>query len=366
VTAAASRTDGDERAIGHGAAIVRGETIEADAMRAKLAPLLRQLEDLEDRRAAGVITLPDGDRLEVGQLHKAFWPRLGLTKGALMRYYVRVSPYLLPVIADRPLITRRWPDGVGGSKFYQQRAPEDTPPGVRVATLASDRVVPRRFIGGSLTTLLFMTQIAAISQDPWFSRVQSEAHPDHSVLDLDPMPGVPFAVVRDAARWVHDELETLGAASFVKTSGATGIHVYVPLPPRTSWETSRLFAELVATTVAQRHPRAVTIERSIRARGSRVYLDFMQNTRGKTLASAYSARGTADAGVSTPLAWTEVERNVDRGDFTLRTIDARLREVGDRWAALRRAPGVNLAAVLSASERAAARRPRRRALRTAR
>ena len=337
-------------------------------MALKLASLLRQLEELEVRRAAGVITLPDGQRLEVGQLHKVFWPRLGLTKGALMRYYVRVSPFLLPAVADRPLIMRRWPDGVAASKFYQQRAPEDTPPGVRVATLASDRVVPRRFIGGSLTTLLFMTQIAAISQDPWFSRVQSEDYPDHSVVDLDPMPGVPFGSVRDAARWVHDELERLGVASFPKTSGATGLHVYIPLPPRTTWETSRLFAELVATTVAQRHPRTATIERAIRARGKRVYLDFMQNTRGKTLASAYSARGTDDAGVSTPLRWDELETNVDRGDFTLLTIDARLREVGDLWAARRRARGTDLGAVLSATERpGAATRPRRRpALRAAR
>jgi bifunctional non-homologous end joining protein LigD len=336
-------------------------------MPGKLALLLRQLEALEDRRVAGMITLPDGHRLEVGQLHKIFWPRLGLTKGALMRYYMRVSPFLLPAVADRPLIMRRWPDGVGASKFYQQRAPEDTPPGVRVATLASDRVVPRRFVGGSLTTLLFMTQIAAISQDPWFSRVQSENDPDHSVLDLDPMPGVPFATVRDAARWVHDELEHLGVASFPKTSGATGLHVYIPLPPRTSWTTSRLFAELIATTVAQRHPRAATIERAIGARGRRVYLDFMQNTRGKTLATAYSARGTDDAGVSTPLQWAELDTNVDRGDFTLMTIEARLRQVGDLWAALRGAGGTNLAAVLSATEHLGATRLRRRpALRAAR
>jgi bifunctional non-homologous end joining protein LigD len=333
-----------------------------------LARLLRQLEELEGRRAAGVIALPDGHRLEVGHLHKVFWPRLGLTKGALMRYYVRVSPFLLPAVADRPLIMRRWPDGVGASKFYQQRAPEATPPGVRVATLASDRVVPRRFIGGSLTTLVFMTQIAAISQDPWFSRVQSEDSPDHSVLDLDPMPGVPFATVRDVARWVHDELGRLGVAAFLKTSGATGLHIYVPLPPRTGWATSRLFAELIATRVAQRHPRVATIERTIRARGRRVYLDFMQNTRGKTLATAYSARGTDDAGVSTPLRWDELEKNVDRGDFTLLTIDARLRQVGDLWAALRRARGTDLAAVLSATARAKAaspprRRPARRAAR---
>ena len=332
-----------------------------------LADVVAQLEDLEDRRAGGVLALPDGHRLEVGRLDKVFWPKLGLTKGALMRYYVRISPFLLPAVRDRPLIMRRYPDGVRGGGFYQQRAPADTPPGVRVAVLASDRVVPRRFVGGSLTTLLFMVQIAAISQDPWFSRVQAEETPDHCVLDLDPMPGVPFTTVVDVGRWVHDELERFGVPSVPKTSGATGMHVYVPLRSRTSYETSRLFAEIVATAVASKHPRVATVERALRDRGRRVYVDYLQNSRGKTLATAYSARATDDAGVSTPLTWAEVEASVDRRDFTVRTIEARLRRVGDHWATLRRARGADLQAVVSASPTGAARpRPHRRGSRAAR
>jgi bifunctional non-homologous end joining protein LigD len=328
--------------------------------------VIRQLEALEARRAAGVVTLPDGARLEVGQLHKVLWPRLGITKGALMRYYVRIAPLILPTVRDRPLIMRRYPDGVRAGGFYQQRAPADTPPGVRTAVLASDRVVPRRLVGGSLATLLFMTQIAAVSQDPWFSRVHSEDTPDHCVLDLDPMPGVPFRTVVDVARWVRDELAGLGVAGFPKTSGKTGLHVYVPLAPRTSYDASRLFAELVATAVADKHPRVATVERALRDRGRRVYVDFLQNSRGKTLASAYSARGSDDAGVSTPLTWDEVDAGVDRRDFTLRTIDARVRAVGDLWAAFRRARGVDLSAVVS-GRRPAPSRPRRpRALRPAR
>ena len=270
-----------------------------------------------------MVTLPEGERLPVGQLHKVLWPRAGITKGELMRYYVRVAPLILPTVRDRPLIMRRHPDGVGAGGFYQQRAPADTPPGVRTAVLASDRVVPRRLIGGSLITLLFMTQIAALSQDPWFSRVTSEDTPDHAVLDLDPMPGVPFATVVDVARWVRDELAALGVTGFPKTSGKTGLHVYVPLAPGTSYTASRLFAELVATAVAEKHPRVATVERTLRARGRRVYVDYLQNSRGKTLASAYSARASDDAGVSTPLTWKEVDTGVDRRAFTLRTIEAR-------------------------------------------
>ncbi len=338
--------------------------------------MLQQLEAIEARRAGGMLTLPGGARLDVGQLHKVLWPRLGLTKGDLMRYYVRIAPLILPTVRDRPLIMRRYPDGVAAGGFYQQRAPADTPPGVRTAVLASDRVVPRRLIGGSLTTLLFMTQIAALSQDPWFSRLQSEDTPDHCVLDLDPMPGVPFATVVDVARWVRDELDALGVASFPKTSGKTGLHVYIPLARGTSYDASRLFAELVATAVAQKHPRVATVERALRDRGHRVYVDFLQNTRGKTLASAYSARGSEDAGVSTPLTWSEVDAGVDRRDFTLRTIDARVRAVGDLWARFRRAPGVDLTrvvaragardAALTGGRRAAPRRPPLRALRRAR
>jgi len=121
-----------------------------------------------------------------------------------MRYYVRIAPLILPTVRDRPLVMRRYPDGVHAGGFYQQRAPADSPPGVRTAGLASDRVVPRRLVGGALITLLFTTQKAALSQDPWFSRVQSEDTPDHCVLDLDPMPDVSFATVVDVARWVRD------------------------------------------------------------------------------------------------------------------------------------------------------------------
>jgi len=144
----------------------------------------------------------------------------------------------------------------------------------------------------------------------------------------------------------------------VKTSGATGLHVYVPLAPGTSSASARIFCELIATVIAQRHPDVATVERAVDRRGQRVYVDYLQNSRGKTLAAAYSARATAWAGVSTPLGWDEVDRALDPRDFTLRTIDARLARVGDRWAALRRARPVDLDAVV----RAASSRPGRRRL----
>jgi bifunctional non-homologous end joining protein LigD len=325
------------------------------------AALIARLAEIEARGADGVVDLPGGGTLAVSHLDKVFWPGPGLTKGTLLRYYAWAAPLLLPAVADRPLVMRRFPDGVRGKAFYQQRAPADVPSGVRIERLPVDTEVPSRLIGGSLITLLSMAQIAAISQDPWFSRVGSLDDADHVVLDLDPMPGVTFATVLDVARWIHDELDRIGTPSVPKTSGVTGMHVYVPLPPGTSYETGRIFCEIVGTLVADRHPRAATVERAVDARGRRVYVDYMQNFRGKTLATAYSARGSDFAGVSTPLTWREVHGGVDPRDFTLTTLPARVRRVGDLWAPLRQSPGADLAAIVQATRRPRAARARRRA-----
>ena len=320
--------------------------------------LVETLTELEARGGAGVVDVPGEGRLEVSHLDKVFWPASGLTKGALMRYYAWAAPLILPAVADRALIMRRFPDGVRGKAFYQQRAPTDAPPGVRVETLPVDTEVPSRLIGGRLTTLLFMAQIAAISQDPWFSRVGSLDDADHVVLDLDPMPGVPFASVVDVARWVHDELERAGTPAVPKTSGASGLHIYIPLPPETSYEAGRLFCEIIATMVAARHPRVATVERSVDARGRRVYVDYLQNMRGKTLATAYSVRATDFAGVSAPLTWREVHAGVDRQSFTLLSMPERVRAVGDLWKRLRQSRGADLGAILRVTREAKPRRVR--------
>ena len=307
--------------------------------------LVEQLREIEDGNGNGVLALPGNERLEVTNLRKVFWPELRLTKGDLLRYYARVSPVLLPVVADRPLVMKRHPNGIGSKAFYQQRAPSPVPPGVRVEVVEGDEEVPSRLVGGALKTLLYMAQLAAISQDPWFSRVASPQIVDHIAIDLDPPEGVPFATVLDVARWVRDELETLGAEGFPKTSGADGLHIYVPMPAGTPYEAGLLYAQIVATMVATRHPRVATVERSVRARGKRVYVDYLQNIRGKTLACAYSARASDYAGASAPLTWKEVDAGVDRRDFTILTLPDRLKKVGDLWAGLRKAKGVNLAAV---------------------
>jgi bifunctional non-homologous end joining protein LigD len=312
--------------------------------------LVDQLRALEDARKDGTIVLPDGEQIAVTNLHKVFWPARKLTKGDLFRYYAQVAACILPAVADRPLVMKRYPNGVGGAPFYQHRIAE-APRGVRVETVRVAQARPQ-VIGGSLKTLLYTTQLAAISQDPWFSRVSSPEVADYVALDLDPADDAPFGTVLDVARWVRDELAVLGAEGVPKTSGASGLHVYIPLPPGTSYDAGLLFCQIVATMVANKHPKAATVERSVKARGGRVYVDFMQNVLGKTLATAYSARATEHAGVSAPLTWREVDAGVRREDFTIETMPARIGAVGDLWKTLRTSKGVDLSRAARYADRA--------------
>ena len=191
-----------------------------------------------------------------------------------------------------------------------------------------------------------MTQLAAISQDPWFSRVQSPQMADQCALDLDPMPGVKFAAVLDVARWVRDELEKLKVTGYAKTSGASGLHIFIPLREGTPYEAGQIFCQIVATVVAERHPKVATVTRAVRARGQKVYVDYLQNIEGKSLACAYSARASEFAGASTPLSWKEIDEGVDPRDFTIRTLARPAGEGRRSVGALLRAEGVDLRKIL--------------------
>ena len=307
--------------------------------------LLDQLDTIQDGGGNGILELPGGERLEVSNLRKTFWPALKLTKGDLLRHYVRVAAVILPVVGDRPLVLKRYPNGVSAKPFYQHRAPDTLPPGVRVQMVETENERRPHFIGGDLKTLLYTAQLASISQDPWFSRTTSPDTIDHVAIDLDPPDGAPFSRVLDVARRVHEELDELGAPGFPKTSGSGGLHVYVPMPPGTTYDAGLLFCQIVATMVANKHPKAATVERAVAARGRRIYVDYLQNIKGKTLASAYSARANEFAGVSTPLTWEELDEGVSPKDFTVRNFAARLAAVGDLWASLRTSKGANLRTV---------------------
>lgn len=321
-------------------------TSSATLSKSAVEALLTQIDAIEQGKGSGILQLSSGERLDVSNLGKVFWPKVKLTKGDLFRHYVRVAPYLLPVLADRPLVMKRYPNGIDAKPFYQQRAPDVYPPGVRIETVTVEDESMPRVVGGSLLTLLYTAQLATISQDPWLSRVQSADIIDHAAIDLDPPDDLPFKHVLDVARWVRDELATLKVKAFPKLSGAGGLHIYVPMPPNTPYEAGMLFCQIVATIVSTRHPKIATVERMTRARGNRIYVDYLQNGRGKTLASVYSARSNDFAGVSTPVTWEEIDEGVKPQDFTIRNFAKRLESVGDLWAGLRKSKGADLRSVM--------------------
>jgi bifunctional non-homologous end joining protein LigD len=279
---------------------------------------------LEPRRGAA--------RIEFTNLKKVFWPEDGYTKGDLIDYYDKVSPYLIPHLLDRPLVFERFPDGIHGQSFYQKDAPDYTPDWIRTQEIWSGDVERfiRYFIGADRDQLVYVANSANIQHNPWMSRVQHLDHPDYLVFDLDPVEA-PFATVQKVAIVVKGVLEELGLRGYPKTSGASGIHVHLPLLENTfTYEDVRVFAEAIASIVVQRMPDIATIERVVKRREPHeVYIDYLQNIRGKTVASVYSPRPRPGAPVSTPLKWEEFKRPIDPKAYTIKTIFKRLDKHGD-------------------------------------
>jgi bifunctional non-homologous end joining protein LigD len=265
-------------------------------------------------------------------LDKVFWPQAGYTKGDLINYYDRISPYLIPHLQDRPLVFERFPDGIHGQSFYQKDAPDYTPDWIRTQKIWSEDVQReiRYFIGADRDQLLYIANTGNIQQNPWMSRIQHLDHPDYLVFDLDPVEA-PFSTVQKVAIVVKDVLEELGLRGYPKTSGASGIHVHLPILEKTfTYEDVRIFAESIASIVVQRLPDIATIVRAVKKRKSHhVYVDFLQNIRGKTVASVYSPRPREGAPVSTPLKWEEFKKPIDPKVFTIKTIFKRLDKFGD-------------------------------------
>ncbi|MGH7626649.1 MAG: non-homologous end-joining DNA ligase [Gemmatimonadaceae bacterium] len=296
--------------------------------------VLDALEALEQRGGEGLIALPGGASLRLTHLDKPYFPDEQITKGALLRYYARVAPVLLPLMQDRPLVLHRFPNGISDQGFYQQKAPEDVPDVVRTAKVAIEGGSREaRVIGGDLPTLLWCVQNGVLSVDPWHSRIHTLDSANYAVLDLDPGPRAPFSRVVSVARCIHDVLGELALHGAVKTSGASGVHIYLPLPKSTSFESAELLVTMVAARVVERMPREATLERAVKARGaSTVYVDCLQNVRGKTVAAAYAVRARPGAPVSTPLDWAELDDRIRPRDFTRDVVLERIAQQGDLWA----------------------------------
>lgn len=295
--------------------------------------IMRQLSAVEEGGGDGTLDFGHGKTFKVSNLDKIFFPKKKYTKGDVMRYYARIADFILPTIQDRPVVLKRFPNGINGESFYQQKASENTPPDIRVEVIKTEGGERQpRIIGGDLLTLLYTIQLGAISVDPWHSRVQALEYADYTIIDLDPGPRASFARVVQVARWAKEVIDGFGLHAAIKTSGSTGLHIYLPLPPKTLNEAATIVAQMIATKVAEAHPKEATIERFVKARGAAtVYVDYLQNIQGKTVAGAYCIRAKPEATVSTPLKWTELTDDLDPCDFHLGNAAERFEQVGDIW-----------------------------------
>jgi bifunctional non-homologous end joining protein LigD len=254
-------------------------------------------------------------------------------KGDLIQYYASISPMLLPHLEGRALSMARYPDGAGGSYFYEKQCPSHAPEWLARAPIHSThRGEPIEFCTVSdAASLVWVANMACIEMHPWLSRAERHDLPDFAVFDLDPQEGATWEQVTYTAGLVKVILDKLGLDAYAKTSGSTGIHVYVPIEPHYSYARVRGFVESVGKLIAAADPEVVTMEWDIARRGRRVFIDHNQNVGGKTIAAVYSVRPRPGAPVSTPILWEELD-SVQPDELTIATIWPRLRQYGDLFA----------------------------------
>ncbi len=303
----------------------------------------------------------DDPDVRLSNLTKVFWPEERYTKGDLIAYYDTIAPWLVPYLKDRPLVLTRFPDGITGKSFYQKDAPHFAPSWLRTATIdAPDAGREIAYVVvEDATSLRYVINLGAIPLHLWGSRVSSLERPDWLILDLDPK-GAPFTDVVRVALTLRRLLDELDVTVHVKTSGATGLHLLVPLGARYSWEETRTFARLLATLGVEAEPAISTITRQIRAREGKVYIDWLQNVQGQTIVAPFSVRPLPGAPVSCPLRWDEVTAHLDPRAFTIRTVPERVATVKDPMAPVLRESADIAAALGRLERRVSARRGRQR------
>lgn len=268
--------------------------------------------------------------VELTHLDKVYWPQDGYTKRDLIDYYFNVAPYILPHLKDRPLSLVRFPDGVQSQGFYQKDAPLGIPEWVRLAPVISkEREGYINFIlCDSVETLVWMANSGVVEINPWLSRYRSLGYPDFAVFDIDPSHGSTWEDVKVVAKMVRRLLEEWGLMGSPKVSGATGVHIYVPIEPRYTYKEVRAFVRYGAEFIREAYPEKVTLERKVKDREGRVYIDFPQNARGQTIGAVYGVRAAPGAPVSMPVTWDELD-TVTPGTWSIKTAIPRLKQVGD-------------------------------------
>jgi len=267
-----------------------------------------------------------GINVQVSNLEKKLWTKEGITKYDLIDYYLFISEYILPFLKDRPQNLHRHPNGIDKESFYQKDTPENYPEWIQTTSIHSESSQKQidYMLCQNEATLIYMANLGCIEVNPWNARVQSLDRPDYIVIDLDPSKKNTFKQVIEVAQAFHELLQKLTIDGYCKTSGASGIHIYLPLGAKYTFEEGRDFCKLLCVIIQDQLPKLTTMKRALKARKGRIYLDYLQNRAGQTLASVYCIRPKPGATVSTPLFWKEVNSKLDKNDFNIFTIRERV------------------------------------------
>lgn len=262
---------------------------------------------------------------------KVYWPDEGFTKGDVIDYYDKVADIILPHLKGRPLSLKRNPNGITDKGFYHKDAGENVPSFVDVFKVKaeSNNKIIDYIVCNNKATLLYVANLGCIEINPWNSTIKKSANPTWMVIDIDPSDKNTFSEVVDTALATKMILDKAGVKSYCKTSGSSGLHVYTPLRNKYDYDIVRNFANIIASLVQEQLPDTTTLERSLSKRGPKIYIDWLQNRTGQTLASVYSLRPVPGASVSTPLEWKEVNHKLSPKQFTIKNIFARIKKKGD-------------------------------------
>jgi bifunctional non-homologous end joining protein LigD len=267
----------------------------------------------------------DGKAIPITNPDKLLWPEAGITKTDYIHYLIDIAPYLIPYTKDRLLMIWRYPDGAGTRKLEEKQVPDHAPDWIARAPYKDRDWI----LLNDTATLAWLANYAALEFHVPFDRVDAPGYPTELVFDLDPPAGAPFDLVREVALELKLVLDSLNLMSVAKTSGATGLQIHVPIEPLYPFEETRLINQFVARYVEQRMPGKVTLERSVEKRGHKLYFDYLQLWKMRTMPAPYSARATSGGTVATPVTWDEVRRGFHPTDFTIRTLGERVGPLGD-------------------------------------
>lgn len=290
----------------------------------------KQLEDVQ-METDDVLKKIDGNDVKLTHLQKMYWPEDKITKGDLLAYYEQVAPIILPYLTDRPLSLKRMPNGIHSKGFYHKDAGENAPSFVQTAIVDSDHAAKQidYIVCNNAATLLYVANLGSIEMNPWNSTRKKPDYPTYIVIDLDPSEKNSFDQVVEVALVAYEILEKAGIPSFPKTSGATGLHIYIPMGNKYTYEEAKEFAHILAMLIQAKLPAITTIERMVKKRGAKIYIDYLQNAIGQTLASAYSVRPVLGAQVSAPLLWKDVKKGLHPAQFSIRNMWKRIQKQGD-------------------------------------